>query len=56
MRFKEKNHLLSITGLLISIVSLVIFGADNFIIPAMLAILTALTLLRSQVEKREGVK
>ncbi|MBR4071030.1 MAG: AzlC family ABC transporter permease [Clostridia bacterium] len=53
---KEKNHLLSITGLLISIVSLVIFGADNFIIPAMLAILAALTLLRSQVEKREGVK
>ncbi len=53
---KEKDHLLSITGLVISIASLIIFGGDNFIIPAMLAILAALTLLRSQAEKKEGVK
>jgi len=53
---KEKSHILSVTGLVISIASLVIFGADSFIIPAMLAILAALTLLRSQVEKKEGAK
>lgn len=53
---KEKSHILSVTGLVISVASLVIFGADSFIIPAMLAILAALTLLRAQVEKKEGAK
>lgn len=52
----EKDHTISIVGLVISIVSLVIFGADSFIIPAMLAILAALTLLRRQVEGKEGAK
>ena len=52
----EKDHTISIVGLVISIVSLVIFGADSFIIPAMLAILVALTLLRRQVEGKEGAK
>lgn len=47
---KEKNHILSVTGLVISVLSLVIFGADSFIIPAMLAILAALTLLRNHIE------
>ncbi len=53
---KEKDHTISIVGLVISIASLVIFGADSFIIPAMLAILAALTLLRRQVEGKEGAK
>lgn len=53
---KEKNHILSVAGLALSVLSLVIFGADSFIIPAMLAILTALTLLRSQVESKEAEK
>ncbi len=51
---KEKSHILSLAGLVISVVSLVIFGADSFIIPAMLAILAALTLLRKQVESKEA--
>lgn len=53
---KEKNHLISVVGLAISVLSLVIFGADSFIIPAMLAILAALALLRGQVEGKEGDK
>ncbi len=53
---KEKNHILSAVGLIISVLSLVIFGADSFIIPAMLAILAALTLLRKQIEDKEAEK
>ena len=48
---KEKNHTSSILGLALSAFSLVIFGADNFIIPAMAAILAALTALRGTLEK-----
>ncbi len=53
---KEKNHILSATGLVISVLSLVVFGADSFIIPAMLAILAALTLLRNHLEGKEAEK
>ncbi len=48
---KEKNHTSSILGLALSALSLIIFGADNFIIPAMAAILAALTALRGTLEK-----
>ena len=34
-----------------TLISLVIFGADKFVIPAMLAILGVLTLLRRPIEK-----
>lgn len=51
---KEKSHLLSAIGLVISVLSLVIFGAESFIIPAMLAILAALSLVRKQVESKEA--
>lgn len=47
---KEKDHTSSLIGLGISILCLIAFGADNFIIPAMLAILGVLTLLRHQLE------
>ena len=53
---KEKSHILSVLGLVISVLSLVIFGADSFIIPAMLAILAALTLVRRQIEGKETEK
>lgn len=48
---KEKNHTSSILGLALSALSLIIFGAENFIIPAMAAILAALTALRGTLEK-----
>ena len=49
---KEKNHISSLLGLALSLICLVAFGADNFIIPAMLAILIVLTLSRRPLETR----
>ena len=48
---KEKNHTNAIVGLAISIFCLILFGKDDFIIPAMLGILGVLTLLRKPLEK-----
>ncbi len=48
---KEKNHTSSLLGLAISLLCLVAFGADNFIIPAMFGLLIILTLLRRPLEK-----
>ena len=48
---KEKKHTSSLLGLGISLLCLIAFGADNFIIPAMLAITAVLTLLRRPFEK-----
>lgn len=49
---KEKNHVNAITGLMISVLCLVLFGRDNFIIPSMLGVLGVLTLLRKPLEKK----
>ena len=51
---KEKDHTSSLLGLGISLLCLIAFGADSFIIPAMLAILAVLTLIRRPLEKKEG--
>ena len=48
---KEKNHIPSILGLVISVVSLILFGADKFIIPSMASMLIILTLLRKVLDK-----
>ncbi len=48
---KEKNHTSSLLGLGLSLICLIAFGAENFIIPSMLAILGMLTLLRKPLEK-----
>ena len=48
---KEKNHTNAIVGLVISVLCLILFGKDDFIIPAMLGILGVLTLLRKPLEK-----
>ena len=48
---KEKNHTSSILGLCISVICLAVFGADDFIIPSMAAILISLTLIRRFIEK-----
>ncbi len=50
---KEKKHHSALVGLGLSTVSLIIFGGNNFIIPAMLAILGMLTVLRKPLEKVE---
>ncbi len=50
---KEEDHTSSFTGLLLAVLALLIFGPDGFIIPAMLLILAALTLLRGRIESKE---
>ena len=49
---KEKNHASSLLGLALSLICLIAFEADNFIIPAMLAILILLTMIRRPLEAR----
>lgn len=51
---KEERHESSILGIGLSILSLIAFGADGFLIPAMLSILAVLTLLRRPLEKTKG--
>lgn len=52
---KEKNHTASLLGLGLSLLCLAAFGPENFIIPAMAAILCVLTPLKKQLEKEEAV-
>lgn len=49
---KDKNHFSSLIGLGLSVLSLAVFGSSNFMLPAMFAILTALTILRKPFEKK----
>lgn len=51
---KEENHISSVLGLLLSFLCLAAFGADQFMIPSMLAILGVLTLLRKPCFERTG--
>lgn len=53
---KEQNHISSLAGLGLSLLCLAVFGSENFIIPAMLLILAALTLLRPRLEDGKGEK
>ena len=47
---KEKSHLSSILGLVLPIVCLLIFGADSFMIPAMIAIMLGLAAVQKPLE------
>jgi 4-azaleucine resistance transporter AzlC len=48
---KEKQHITAVCGIGLSVLCLVLFGADSFVIPSMLAILITLTLLRRPIER-----
>ena len=48
---KDKNHKNALIGLAVSLLCLVAFGRDHFMIPAMAGILGILTLIRKPVEK-----
>jgi 4-azaleucine resistance transporter AzlC len=50
---KEEKHYSSLIGIGMSIVCLIIFDENNFIIPAMIAILGLFTLTRKLLEKEE---
>lgn len=47
---KEKNHVSAVMGILLSLLCLIAFGADHFMILAMLAIFASLTLTRGRLE------
>lgn len=49
---KTRNHLPAILGLMVSLVCLVIFGVDRFLIPSMIGITIGLFLLRNKLEGR----
>lgn len=48
----QKEHFSAIIGVGISILCLILFGPDNFIIPSMALIILALTIFRQGIERR----
>lgn len=50
---KDKNHLSSYIGLGVSLLMLIFFGADNFMIPAIAGILVCLSVARKSMEEKE---
>ena len=51
---KEKHHFSELIGLIAAVGCLLIFGADNFMIPTMICILAALFFLKKPIESRFG--
>ena len=51
---KEKSHISSLIGVVLSAACLVIFGSDYFMIPTMACIICALVLIRKPIERREN--
>lgn len=52
---KEEHHISEWVGLASSVVCLVIFGADNFLVPTMICILVLLTVLQKPLTQRGGI-
>ena len=50
---KEKQHTSAFVGIGLSLLCLLAFGADNFIIPSMFAMLGVLTFLRGSIERKQ---
>ena len=50
---KEKEHSASMIGLTVSVLCLIVFGPDSFMVPTMVLIVGLLTLLRKPLEKKE---
>lgn len=53
---KDRNHISAATGIIVSLLSLCLFGADMFIIPSMIGILFVLLILRRRLESKRGEK
>lgn len=51
---KEKHHFSELIGLIAAVGCLLIFGADNFMIPTIVCILAALSFLKKPIESRFG--
>lgn len=52
---KERNHISSLIGIAASVLCLILFGTENFIIPAMLIILIFLSLIKKFITKNEVI-
>lgn len=48
---KDKNRISPLVGLIVTLLCRVLFGAGNFVIPSMIAMMGVLTLLRRPIEK-----
>lgn len=53
---KEKSHISSFIGCFSTVLCLVIFGKDTFLIPSMILILTLLLIFKNPIEKGGDVK
>ena len=51
-----KDHRAALTGVIASVICLLIFGADSFLIPAMLCITAALTVMRSKLSRESIIE
>lgn len=51
---KEKNHVSSLCGLLVTALCLVIFGTEYFVVASMVGLLVMLTALRRPLEKKQA--
>ncbi len=52
---KEKKHYTAIIGLVSTVVCRLCFGSENFMIPAMICILTFLTIFKKPIQKTGGL-
>ena len=50
---KEKQHISSVIGVLASLLCLILFGSEHFMIPTMVCIVVFLTILRKPIEAKE---
>ena len=53
---KEKQHISSVIGVLGSLLCLILFGSEHFMIPTMVCIVVFLTILRMPIEAKEDAK
>lgn len=53
---KEKKHYTAVIGMISSVLTLLCFGSDNFMIPDMICILVLLTAFRKPIEKHGGLQ
>lgn len=51
---KEKNHIASLIGIGVSVLCLLFFGADSFMVPAMVAIVVLLLLLKKKLQPEQA--
>ena len=53
---KEKQHISSVIGVAASLLCLIIFGSEHFMIPTMVCIVVFLTVLRKPIEAKEDAE